>query len=35
MIKLSKGGAYLVNGNEIIEDSQTAVQEVLQRQERI
>ena len=28
MIKLSKGGAYLINGTEVIEDSQTAAQEV-------
>ena len=28
MIKLSKCGAYLINGTEVIEDSQTAAQEV-------
>ena len=28
MIKLSKGGAYLINGTEVIEDSQIAAQEV-------
>ena len=28
MIKLSNGGAYLINGTEVIEDSQTAAQEV-------
>ena len=28
MVKLSKGGAYLINGTEIIEDSQTALAQV-------
>ena len=28
MVKLSKGGAYLINGTEIIEDSQTALAHV-------
>ena len=28
MVKLSKGGAYLINGTEIIEDSQTALAQI-------